>query len=219
LRPIRNQPLLAYRFVNYLRRSQRGGMTQVPQEQIIRMISEEIMGDDPDSSFSLLDNQAIEAYQESQAWEDQMVLRVKVQTEFSDYLREKVGEEAQQWLTLYLQGKSQEEISQIMNLPIKQIYRLREKIGYHAIKVFAIKKEFNLVANWLGISFDHSFGLTPSQWQQFYQDLNDQQKQLIDLLKQQQSLEDIAKLFGCKKSQVYNEWTELYLTAQSLRND
>lgn len=219
LRPIRNQPLLAYRFVNYLRRSQRGGMTQVPQEQMIRMISEEITGDDPDSSFSLLDNQAIEAYQESQAWEDQMVSRVKVQTEFSNYLGEKVGEEAQQWLTLYLQGKSQEEISQIMGLPIKQIYRLREKIGYHAIKVFAIKKEFDLVANWLGISFDHSFGLTPSQWQQFYQELSDQQKQLIDLLKQQQSLEDIAKLLGQKKSQVYNEWTELYLTAQNLRND
>jgi hypothetical protein len=30
LRPIRNQPLLVYRFVNYLRRSQRGGMTNIP---------------------------------------------------------------------------------------------------------------------------------------------------------------------------------------------
>ena len=30
LRPIRNQPLLVYRFVNYLRRAERGGLTQVP---------------------------------------------------------------------------------------------------------------------------------------------------------------------------------------------
>jgi DNA-directed RNA polymerase specialized sigma24 family protein len=219
LRPIRNQPLLAYRFVNYLRRSQRGGMTQVPQQQMIRMISEEISGDEPDSSFSLLDNMAIESYQESETWEDQQLLRTKVQREFNDYLGEKLGEEAQQWLDLYLQGKTQDEISQIMNLPIKKVYRLREKIGYHAIKVFAIKKEFELVANWLGISFERSFGLTPSQWQGFYQDLSEQQKQLLDLLQQKKTVEEIAKLFNWKKSQVYNEWTQLYLTAQNLRND
>ncbi len=46
LRPIRNQPLLSYRFVNYLRRSQRGGMTQVPAKDFIRLVSEEIAPDD-----------------------------------------------------------------------------------------------------------------------------------------------------------------------------
>ncbi|MFN7661062.1 MAG: hypothetical protein ACK5P3_23580, partial [Dolichospermum sp.] len=30
LRPVRNQPILMYRFVNYLRRIQRGGLTQLP---------------------------------------------------------------------------------------------------------------------------------------------------------------------------------------------
>ncbi|MGK7930009.1 MAG: HetZ-related protein 2 [Microcystaceae cyanobacterium] len=219
LRPIRNQPLLAFRFVNYLRRSQRGGMTQVPQQQIIRMLSEEISGDEPDSSFSLLDNMAVESYQESQKWEEQQILRTKVQGEFNNYLGEKLGEEAQEWLDLYLQGKTQDEISKVMNLPIKQVYRLREKIGYHAIKVFAIKQEFQLVANWLGISFERSFGLTPSQWQVFYQELNKQQKQLIDLLKDKKAVEEIAQLFNWKKSQVYHEWTQLYLKAQSLRND
>ncbi|MGK7944524.1 MAG: HetZ-related protein 2 [Microcystaceae cyanobacterium] len=219
LRPIRNQPLLAFRFVNYLRRSQRGGMTQVPQQQMIRMISEEISGDEPDSSFSLLDDQAIESYQERQVWEEQQILRSKVQGEFNNYLGEKLGEEAQQWLDLYLQGKTQDEISQLMKIPIKQVYRLREKIGYHAIKVFAIKKEFELVANWLGISFERSFGLTSSQWQGFYNNLNDSQKKLIDLLTEKKKVEEIAKSFNWKKSQVYNEWTQLYLTAQNLRND
>ena len=40
LRPVRNQPLLVYRFVNYLRRSQRGGLTQVPSKDLIRLVSE-----------------------------------------------------------------------------------------------------------------------------------------------------------------------------------
>ena len=42
LRPIRNQPLLVYRFVNYLRRSQRGGMTHVPDGELVRLVSEEV---------------------------------------------------------------------------------------------------------------------------------------------------------------------------------
>ncbi len=33
LRPVRNQPLLVYRFVNYLRRTQPGSLTQVPNNQ------------------------------------------------------------------------------------------------------------------------------------------------------------------------------------------
>jgi hypothetical protein len=41
LRPIRNQPLLVYRFVNYLRRSQRGGITQIPISELIQLISED----------------------------------------------------------------------------------------------------------------------------------------------------------------------------------
>ena len=38
LRPVRNQPLLVYRFVNYLRRTQRGGLTQVPASDLIRLV-------------------------------------------------------------------------------------------------------------------------------------------------------------------------------------
>ena len=39
LRSVRNQPLLVYRFVNYLRRSQRGGLTQVSSKDLIRLVS------------------------------------------------------------------------------------------------------------------------------------------------------------------------------------
>ena len=60
LRPIRNQPLLVYRFVNYLRRSQRGGMTQVPSAELIQLISEEIGTSEADGSLSLLDFEALD---------------------------------------------------------------------------------------------------------------------------------------------------------------
>ncbi len=220
LRPIRNQPLLAYRFVNFLRRQSKGGMTQVPQQEMIRLLSEEIGLDDSESSVSLLDSQAINQYQDAQAWEEQLVLRQKVQQEFSSYLAENVGQEAVTWLKLYLAGKSQEEIATALNIPIKQVYRLREKISYHAIRVFALKGQPELVANWLEISLqEHNFGLTPKQWESYWQQLTPTQQAMINELKDGKTLEEIARLWQWKKTQVMGEWSKLYLTAQSLRTN
>src|SRR4028118_2270861 len=94
LRPIRNQPLLVYRFVNFLRRSQRGGMTHVPEGDLVRLVSEEVTPEDMDAPVSLLDNQAIADYQEDQAWEEQQTLRRSVRQEFEAYLTENLGPEA-----------------------------------------------------------------------------------------------------------------------------
>jgi hypothetical protein len=218
LRPIRNQPLLVYRFVNYLRRSQRGGMTQVPQKETIRMISEEINVDEAESAVSLLDTQAIADYQENQTWEEKQVLRQKVQEEFEQHLAEKVGIEGVKWLQLYLQGQSQEAIAAALNLPIKQVYRLREKIGYHAIRVFAMKGNPELVANWLEISpKEHNFGLTPKQWETYWQSLDSQQQHIVKQIKDGTPLDAIAQELNWKKSQLMGEWSKLYLAAQELR--
>lgn len=154
LRPIRSQPLLSYRFVNYLRRSQRGGMTQVPAKDFIRLVSEEIAPDDSDGAISLLDTQAVSQYQDAQAAEEQQELRDAVRRQFETYLTEKVGPVAAQWLNLYLQGRSQEAIAETLDLPIKQVYRLREKINYHAVRVFAAKSQRELVISWLGNSIE-----------------------------------------------------------------
>jgi hypothetical protein len=220
LRPIRNQPLLVYRFVNYLRRTQRGGMTQVPQTEIIRLISEEVNLEESDSAVSLLDSRAIAEYQEDRDFQDKQSLRLKVQREFESHLAEKVGSEAVEWLRLYLQGRSQEAIAQSLNLPIKQVYRLREKIGYHAIRVFAMKGNPELVANWLEISpKEHNLGLTPKQWEIFWQGLTPTQRQIVERMKAGESFDAIAQALNWKKSQLMGEWSQLYLTAQELRSE
>jgi len=150
LRPIRNQPLLAYRFVNYLRRSQRGGMTQVPANDFIRLVSEEIAPDDSENSISLLDSEAIAQYQDAQSAQELQELRQAVIQRFEAYLTEKLGPVAAQWLHYYLEGQSQEAIAQSLGIPVKQVYRLREKINYHAVRVFASKTQSDLVISWLG---------------------------------------------------------------------
>lgn len=219
LRPVRNRPLLAYRFFNYLRQSERAGLTHVPDTELIRLVSQEITTDGSDDSVSLLDAQAIAHYEDQQAWEEQQRLRQAVYEEFADYLAKKVDPMAAKWLHLYLQGRSQEAIAQELNLPIKQIYRLREKVSYHAIRIFSLKIQPELVTNWLKISLtEHSLGLTPTQWQKYLDSLTPMQRQILSQLKAGQPLKAIADSLNLKTSQVLTEWTQLYLAAKSLRN-
>lgn len=219
LRPIRNQPLLVYRFVNYLRRTTRGGVTQVPNNDLIKLVSEELQTDDGENSISLLDSQALAIYQDRQALEEQQALRNTVKREFSVYLEEQLGPDAVKWLQLYLQGQSQEAIARSLNLDIKQVYRLREKISYHAIRVFALKQQPELVGNWLETSLqEHSFGLTPQQWQKFWEQLTPRQRQLVEMLKAGSEMEAIATILQLKSHQVMGEWGKLYLAAQAIRS-
>ncbi|MBE9205467.1 HetZ-related protein 2 [Nostoc sp. LEGE 06077] len=220
LRPVRNQPLLVYRFVNYLRRTQRGGLTQVPGSDMVRLVSEEILTDDNDNRVNLVDTQAIAEYQEAQQLEEQQSLRQSVQTEFANYLQENLGQEAVDWLKLYLQGKSQDEIAKQLQKPIREIYRLREKVSYHAVRVFALKGKPELVNSWLSISLEeHNLGLTPNQWQLLYQKLTPLGQQVLDLRKAGNSLEAIAQKLNIKSHQAMGEWTKIYLLAQSLRTE
>lgn len=219
LRPVRNQPLLVYRFVNFLRRSQRGGLTNVPQKEMVRLISEEItLKDEEDSQISLFDAQVVSDYQQEQNGEEQQALRIKVQEEFEGYLRANVGELEVVWLRLYLQGFSQEAIAKKLDVPVKQIYRIREKVSYHAVRVFAIKGESDLVANWLEISLkQHNLGLTPQQWEKYLQDLTPRQREILELLKEGKSPEEVARILNSKAHKVVGEWSKIYLKAQALR--
>ena len=220
LRPVRNQPLLSYRFVNYLRRSQRGGLTQVPTNDMVRMVSDEMLTDDNENRVNLLDSQAVTEYLEEQEHQEQQLLRHEVKEKFEEYLRENenLGENAVIWLKLYLEGKSQDEIAKSLNKPIKEIYRLREKISYHAVRVFALKNKPELVDNWLGVSIkEHNLGLTPEKWEQLQETLTQKQSNILALRKDGVAFDAIAQQLKMRTHQVMGEWTKIYLAAQTLR--
>lgn len=219
LRPVRNQPLLTYRFFNYLRRSGRAGLTHVPEAELIRLVSQEITTDDSDEPVNLVDDRAIAQYQEQEAWQEQQLLREAVCEEFANYLATKVDPMAAKWLQLYLQGRSQEEIANTLNVPVKQVYRLREKISYHAIRIFSLKIQPELVTNWLQTSLkEHNLGLTPHQWQKYLDSLTPIQHQILSQLKAGQPVSAIATGLNLKRTQILTEWTQLHLMAHSLRN-
>jgi hypothetical protein len=219
LRPIRNQPLLVYRFVNYLRRTQRGGITQVPSSDLVKLVSQEIGSEDSDNQIDLADTQAVAEYQLAQEQEEQLALRQAVKNEFENYLQENLGSEAVEWLRLYLQGSSQEAIAKKFNKPIKEVYRLREKVSYHAVRVFALKNQPELVDSWLSISLtEHNLGLTPNQLSQLQEKLTPKQRAILELRKAGNSIEAVAEKLKLKTHQAMGEWTKVYLAAQALRS-
>ena len=219
LRPVRNQPLLAHRFVNYLRRSQKGGDTNGPQTDLVKIFSDEIIGDS-DSTLSLLDKQAQENYHQQQEWEETQITRDRVKGTLRNYLIENVSPEAGIWLDLYLQGKTPESIAIALKMDIKQVYRLREKVNYHTLKVFAIKAEPEVVSQWLHVSLqEHNLGLTPDRWLHFCHSLDPKQHEIMMGLKAGTSVESIAKSLKIKTNQVMGEWSQIYLAAQELRTN
>lgn len=219
LRPIRNQPLIVYRFVNYLRRIQKGGMTQVPSGEMIRLISEEISGDEPDTTLSLLDLEAVATYEEEQDLTEQQVLREQVKSRFMDYLSNTLDDTAADWLRLHLKGYSQEAIAKRLQLPIRQVYRLREKVSYHAVRVFTLKEQPDLVFGWLKTSLkEHNFGLTPAEWELFWQRRTDEERRLLNAFKQLDTLDAVAKRLNCKPKQAHTQWAQLYMEAQAVRS-
>jgi hypothetical protein len=221
LRPIRNQPQLVYRFVNHLRRTQRGGITQVPSSDLIKLVSQETQetsGEDSDNQINLADTQAVAEYQLAQELEEQLALRTAVKQEFENYLQENLGSEAVQWLRLYLQGSSQDAIAKKLNKPIKEVYRLREKVSYHAVRIFALKNQPELVDNWLSISLpEHNLGLTPTQLSQLQEKLTPKQRAILELRKAGNTIEAVAEKLKLKTHQAMGEWTKVYLAAQALR--
>jgi hypothetical protein len=217
LRPIRDRPLLAHRFVNYLRRSQKGGITNVPQADLVKLVSDEIVAD-RDARLSLLDRQAHDNYTRQQEWEDTQAARDRVKERLHDYLVGKLGEVAGMWLNLYLQGKTAESISIALKMDINQVYRLREKIVYHSLRVFAIGAESEVVSQWLHISLqEHNLGLTLHQWEAFCEGLETQQREILLSLKAGMSVASIAKSLNLKTNQVTGAWGQVYLAAQAIR--
>jgi DNA-binding NarL/FixJ family response regulator len=218
LRPIRSQPLLVYRFVNYLRRSQRGGMTQVPSAELIQIISEEIGTSEADGTISLLDFEALDRYETQKDFEAQQAARQVVQTQFANYLHEKLGETAVHWLDLHLQGYAQEHIAQQLQLSVRAAYRLREKVSYHAIRIFTLKEQPDLVFTWLKTSLKHhNLGLTPTEWHAYFSELSESQQALLCAFKADKTVKEVAHTFGLSEKQVLSKWAELYLKAQEVR--
>jgi hypothetical protein len=147
-RPMKNQPLIAYRVINYLKRDSRGGLTYVPEGQSVRLVSDNVTTEENDNFLSLIDYETIKRENNPQPIYDEECLRTEIKEKFAQYLAEKFGTTAARWLELHLQCKKPSEIASALNCSDTDVYRLRDKICYHARGKFA-SLHWELIHEWL----------------------------------------------------------------------
>lgn len=172
-------------------------------------------GDDPRPAAS---HQRVREEMMTQAEEPpDYSLRDEVIEKLMDYLKERNQEECADYFTLRLMDLPTQEIETILNLTPRQRDYLQQRFKYHLLR-FALSHHWQLVHEWLGVSLENSLGLTPSQWQQWQQSLDEKQTKLLSL--KQQGVDDAkaAKILGLTSTQFQKQWTKLLEQAWEIRN-
>ncbi|NEN89420.1 MAG: heterocyst differentiation protein HetZ [Okeania sp. SIO3H1] len=144
-------------------------------------------------------------------------LRLVVIEELMAYLEERQQQDCADYFALRLQDLSTGEIESILGLTPRQRDYLQQRFKYHLLK-FAMGHRWELVHQWLEADLEHNLGLTPTEWAALHEQIDAEQKSLLDLKHKGLSDEAIAKTLGRKVNQVKKKWHKLLEIAWELRN-
>jgi len=145
------------------------------------------------------------------------VLRERVVAELVEYLQSQGQSDCVDYLTLKLQDLSASEIDRILGLSPRQRDYLQQRFKYHVEK-FARTQNWKLVHQWLGADLDQKLGMTSVQWEAFKDTLSDEQQQLLEMKRNQESDKAIASALQCTPKQVQKRWTQILERASLCRN-
>ena len=144
-------------------------------------------------------------------------LRQVVIEELMAYLEERQQQDCADYFALRLQDLSTGEIESILGLTPRERDYLQQRFKYHLLK-FAMGHRWELVHQWLEADLEQNLGLTPTEWETLYQQIDPEQENLLKLKQQGFSDEAIAKSLGRKINQVKKKWYKLLELAWELRN-
>lgn len=145
------------------------------------------------------------------------VLRDRVVAELMEYLQAQGQEDCVNYLVLKLQDLSAPEIDEILGLTARQRDYLQQRFKYHVEK-FSRQNNWKLVHQWLGADLDQKLGLSSQQWEAFWNQLSDEQQQLLELKQAQVNDREIAQTLGCTPKQLQKRWTQVLEMAWKIRN-
>ncbi len=145
-------------------------------------------------------------------------LRETVIKEVLAYLQERGQNDCADYFILRLQDLPTNEIEEILGVTPRQRDYLQQRFKYHLIR-FALSHRWELVHEWLEADLGRNLGLTPERWQQFQDNLEAPQRELLRLKQQGEKDSDIAKLLDCTVNQVQKRWFRLLEAAWHLRNE
>ncbi len=145
------------------------------------------------------------------------VLRDRVVAELVQYLQSQDQPECVDYLTLKLQDLSASEIDRILGLSPRQRDYLQQRFKYHVEK-FARTQNWKLVHEWLGADLDQKLGMSSVQWEAFKGTLSLEQRQLLEMKRNQENDKEIASVLKCTPKQVQKRWAALLEMAAQCRN-
>ncbi|MGB3790316.1 MAG: hypothetical protein WA949_20065 [Phormidesmis sp.] len=152
------------------------------------------------------------------------VLRDRITKELVQYLQDQDQEACVDYLSLRLQDMAPSEIDEVLGLSARQRDYLQQRFKYHVEK-FAQSHRWQLVHQWLSADLDKNFGLSPTEWRTFTEQLSEEQSKLLALKQQQiQNAEDgpsdkaIAQALSWTPKRVDRRWTKLISLAWKVRN-
>ncbi|WP_413161826.1 HetZ-related protein [Capilliphycus salinus ALCB114379] len=145
------------------------------------------------------------------------VLRQRVIAELVEYLQSQDQTDCVDYLMLKLQDMQASDIDKVLGLTARQRDYLQQRFKYHVEK-FARSTNWKLVHEWLGADLDQKLGMTTSQWEDFQSKLSANQRQLLQLKREQKGEKEIAKALKCTPKQVQKRWAKLLDLAFAYRN-
>lgn len=143
--------------------------------------------------------------------------RDRVVSELIGYLEAQGQKDCVDYLMLKLQDLSAPEIDGILRLTTRQRDYLQQRFKYHVEK-FARTHNWQLVHQWLGAGLEQKLGLSSQQWENFVKQLNEQERQILQLKSVQENDQSIAKTVKCTPKQLQKRWTQLLELAWTIRN-
>lgn len=144
-------------------------------------------------------------------------LRDTVIEELLAYLEERQQNDCAEYFVLRLQDLPANEIEEILGLTPRQRDYLQQRFKYHLIR-FALSHRWELVHLWLEADLERNLGLTPTEWQQFQENISSGQRELLELKQKGRSTGEIAQALGCTVTQVEKRWFKLLEIAWDIRN-
>lgn len=145
------------------------------------------------------------------------VLRNRVISELIQYLEAQGQSDCIDYLTLKLQDLQACDIDQALGLTSRQRDYLQQRFKYHVEK-FARTHNWELVHEWLGADLDQKLGMTSQRWEEFQAQLSEEQRQLLNLKRNQASDQAIGAALKCTPKQVQKRWSKLLELAAVCRN-
>jgi hypothetical protein len=144
-------------------------------------------------------------------------LRGEVVEQLLAYLKERNQDECADYFALRLLDLSTQEIESLLNITPRERDYLQQRFKYHLLR-FALSHQWELVHEWLGAGLANNLGLTPQQWEQWYEQLSSKQIKLLQLKQQEVDDTEAARLLGLTSTQFKKYWTHLLELAWEIRN-